>query len=129
MAWRDRNLMAKLRRELPGILQWAVNGCLAWQKDGLAVPQVIGDAVREYRKSQDPVGRFIEERCTESPDCWTASSVLYDAYKRWAGEEGEPELKEAVFGRRLTQLGFQRARGGQNRNHGRLGIRLTQPPN
>jgi len=31
----DKNLTEKLEAELPGILAWAVEGCLAWQKEGM----------------------------------------------------------------------------------------------
>src|SRR5262249_13180590 len=35
----DKRLMEKLQAELPGILRWAVEGCLAWQcEDGLTPP-------------------------------------------------------------------------------------------
>jgi hypothetical protein len=32
-------LLEKLRLEWPGILRWMINGCLAWQRDGLAPPE------------------------------------------------------------------------------------------
>jgi putative DNA primase/helicase len=34
----DRDLLVKLRAELPGILRWAVEGCLDWQRNGLKPP-------------------------------------------------------------------------------------------
>jgi putative DNA primase/helicase len=37
----DKGLPAKLLRELPGILSWAVNGCLAWQREGLDAPPAV----------------------------------------------------------------------------------------
>jgi len=32
---RDPDLFEKLKPEWPGILKWAIDGCLAWQRDGL----------------------------------------------------------------------------------------------
>ena len=46
----DRELVSKLKEELPGILNWAIKGCLAWQKDGLGVPEEVKAATDEYRK-------------------------------------------------------------------------------
>src|SRR5262249_11773984 len=34
-AEKDKNLLAKLQAEAAGILNWAVQGCLDWQKNGL----------------------------------------------------------------------------------------------
>ena len=35
---RDEQLPEKLKAEWPGILQWAIEGCLAWQQGGLCAP-------------------------------------------------------------------------------------------
>jgi putative DNA primase/helicase len=40
-AERDKDLPDKLRRELPGILAWAVQGCLDWQREGLGMPEPV----------------------------------------------------------------------------------------
>ena len=41
--------MNKLSKELPGILNWAIQGCLEWQKQGLNPPQIILDQVKAYK--------------------------------------------------------------------------------
>ena len=45
----DKTLGDKLIQELPGILNWAIEGCLAWQADELQTPQVVDDQVAEYK--------------------------------------------------------------------------------
>lgn len=52
---RDPTLPARLREELPGILAWAVRGCLDWQKHGLSRPAAVHDATSECRDDSDPV--------------------------------------------------------------------------
>jgi len=47
---RDKKLIQKLRAELPGILTWAVEGCLGWQSQGLRTPTAVETAVEEYRE-------------------------------------------------------------------------------
>jgi len=49
----DKELPAKLRAEAPGILRWAVEGCLAWQKEKLNPPKAITSATTEYRSEQN----------------------------------------------------------------------------
>ncbi len=45
---RDPNLFEKLKSELPGILSWAVEGCLEWQKNGLRPPPEVIAEVEQY---------------------------------------------------------------------------------
>ncbi|HEX7273271.1 MAG TPA: phage/plasmid primase, P4 family, partial [Casimicrobiaceae bacterium] len=60
---RDPELAAKLRRELPGILNWALAGCRAWIKRRLDPPPAVVNAVAEYREDMDILGQWIAERC------------------------------------------------------------------
>ena len=41
--------------ELPGILAWAVQGCLEWQKTGLQVPPEVEAETKKYRNEMDLV--------------------------------------------------------------------------
>ena len=38
---RDKKLAEKLCKELPGILNWAIKGCLEWQEHGLVPPSAV----------------------------------------------------------------------------------------
>lgn len=48
----ERDLDAQLAAEAPGILAWAVRGCLAWQKNGLAEPESVIRATLAYRQGR-----------------------------------------------------------------------------
>jgi hypothetical protein len=37
------------------VLAWAVRGCLAWQQQGLAIPDRVRHCTSEYRRENDPV--------------------------------------------------------------------------
>lgn len=106
-AEQDKDLGAKLRQELPGILAWAVRGCLAWQQDGLQVPDVVMRTTGAYRSDMDAFGRFLEERCVRVASATTKVGVLYDAYKAWGAASGEGHLMTlTAMGKRLDDLGF-----------------------
>jgi putative DNA primase/helicase len=106
---RDRQLINKLKAELPGILNWALQGCLEWQRDGLGIPQEVQDAVAEYRKDMDILGRFIEERCIRNPKSVTPATTIYEAYTLWAEANGETNpLKQGAFGKALSDRGVDR---------------------
>lgn len=102
----DKELSAKLRAELPGILAWAVRGCLAWQKDGLQTPDEVTAATSNYRASMDVIGRFIEEGCLVSPQVRVKASDLYDAYKKWCEDSNEYAVTKKAFGTSLDERSF-----------------------
>ena len=80
---RDRDLLNKLQEELPGILAWAVNGCLEWQKNGLGVPEEVSEATKEYKNEMDIISDFINECCIEGEGYHVLSRDLYNTYKEW----------------------------------------------
>lgn len=113
---RDKSLPAKLRRELPGILAWAVEGCLEWQKRGLDEPAEVTAATAAYRDEQDILGSFITDCCIVNPLAKVAAKNLYKAYVNWCEENGEHPLAQRNFGMRLTERGFTSQRGTAGRH-------------
>lgn len=114
---RDNLLGEKLRSELPGILNWAVEGCLEWQTDGLGTPDVISTATEAYREEQDVVSRFICERCEIDASESVLSEELFTDYTEWCNGSGEKPLSRYGFGLKLREHGFEskKSSGGPNR--------------
>jgi putative DNA primase/helicase len=104
---KDKNLAEKLKRELPGVLTWAVAGCLDWQESGLGEPEEVRDATKRYREEQDAVGRFIDECCCRIPAAKVKVAVLYEAYGRWSGDK---LMTQPAFNDRLRAMGFESER-------------------
>ncbi len=112
---KDQELINELKQELPGILAWAVRGCLQWQQQGLNSPDIVKKAVDEYRIESDPLAGFIEECCyvdleTRGFDgklkIKTPAGELYEEYQKYARSEGIPEkqqLSKQAFGRRMKE--------------------------
>jgi len=120
---RDRELVATLRDELPGILNWAIQGCVEWRRGSLKPPDVVLSATAEYREEMDILGTFLDECCVEDTAGEVSVGDLYEAYNEWCKESGEFKLPKNTFGTRLTERGIQRRKTGAK---GRLwkGIRL-----
>lgn len=127
-AERDEKLGEALRAELPGILAWAVAGCLLWQRDGLAQPEEVSNATEAYRVEQDLLGNFLEEYCEIGEQYSASTPALYDAYKEWAKDSELHPVSKIAFGRQLEERGFAAdKRGtGNNRTTWRLGLRLVR---
>jgi putative DNA primase/helicase len=124
----DKRLPEKLRAEASGILTWIVQGASRWFEDGLRIPEAITTASAQYRAEQDPVGRWIEERCEQGEGLWTPNEALHGSYTAWAGENDAPTLERAELGRRLEQKGFpgEKQRHGGPQQRGRRGIALRR---
>ena len=80
----DFTLKEKLLRELPGILNWAIEGALAWQAEDRQIPpECVVKATNEYREDEDVLRDFIAEKIEEAKDHQLPHKQLYAAYKQW----------------------------------------------
>ncbi|MDB5414115.1 MAG: uncharacterized protein JWR10_2450 [Rubritepida sp.] len=85
----DHTLPQRLKAEMPGILAWAIKGCLAWQRDGLGMPKIVKAATDEYFTEQDLLGQWLENRCELANGSETASSALFRDWKSWVEARGD----------------------------------------
>jgi putative DNA primase/helicase len=58
----DTTLTEELMAEASGILAWAIQGCLDWQRNGLQPPETIKTATAEYFNEQDMVAQEPADR-------------------------------------------------------------------
>lgn len=111
---KDRDLSTKLLAESDGILAWAVAGCLAWQRDGLAPPDAVQAATEDYRTDMDVLGEFMYELCIRAGT--VKNTDLYDAFSKWQIANGEKPRSHRWLTRALQDRGFKQA---ANRANGR----------
>ena len=111
----DPSLPDKLKAEMVGILSWAVEGCLMWQKEGLTPPEVVIKATDAYRVDSDLLGSFLGECCVINPIEEVASKRLYETYRAWTYDNGHRGMSSTMFGRKLAERGFERGRNAVTR--------------
>lgn len=102
----DPNLSEKLLEELPGILNWALQGCREWMQHGLGEPFAIREATADYRSEMDVLGTFIAEVCEVGPDKSIAAKKFYEHYSTWCSDYGERAMSQRQLGVRLKERGF-----------------------
>lgn len=112
----DPGLIDTLKAEAPGILRWAVEGCLEWQRDGLCPPDAVRAATRQYRSEMDNVERFFEDGVTFLPEAKVTSGALTKAYRDWSERSGEEPVSGNELAAELRSRGCEsekvnRARG------------------
>jgi putative DNA primase/helicase len=99
-------LLEQLRAELPGILAWAVEGCLKWQRDGLTAPSAVLAATNQYREEQDVLGVFLNDCCTIGPECRATVKAIKEAYEKWCEANGEKPVSKIALSKKLQERGF-----------------------
>ena len=114
---------AMFRAEYSGILNWALQGCLDWQRSGLGVPDEVVQATREYESEQDTFAMFLGEKCVCAPNARAAANALYKMYRIWAEEHGENPVSDKMFGPMLTERGYSKVRTKAGMVYMGVGIR------
>ncbi|MCE9556758.1 MAG: DUF5906 domain-containing protein [Planctomycetes bacterium] len=119
----DKRLAEKLQAEASGILRWLVDGCLAWQMDGLGEPEEVVEATAGYRSEMDVLAEFMGDCCTTGAAFKVRAGDLYGAYVKWCEGRGEHPQSGRAFGTAMTERGYER-----HKNNGiwYLDIGLTQ---
>jgi putative DNA primase/helicase len=94
---RDPHLREKLVDELPGILNWLIEGCREWRESGLKPPEAVIAETATYRKDMDRIGRFLEEACFVPAGVATKASEVYRHYQKWCKGAGIHYKSAAKF--------------------------------
>lgn len=120
---RDPDLSEKLKAEWPGILKWAIDGCLAWQESGLSAPKTVTQATDEYLSGEDNLAIWVTERCkTDSKAYECESSKLFKDYSSWMLSAGEKPVSQKSFTQAMEGKGYYRISGKRHATF--AGIRL-----
>jgi P4 family phage/plasmid primase-like protien len=122
----DRLLPEKLRAELNGILRWAVEGCMAWQRQGLGDAEAIREATEAWRDESDVLGGFLATCCELAPRATVSVRELYARFIGYCEATGEDPLRQKPFGQRLAERGFAAMKGTGGVRLWR-GLRLVPP--
>jgi putative DNA primase/helicase len=104
---RDEELPNKLIVEWPGILAWMIEGCVAWQRIGLAPPKAVTEATKEYLEAEDAIKLWLDEACAKGPGEWTDVGSLFLCWSEWCDAHGEFVGSARRFSQRLEAHGYK----------------------
>jgi putative DNA primase/helicase len=127
----DPGLTHRLLQELPGILNWSIEGWRTLQERGhFLQPTTSAGAIRDLEDLASPVGAFVRDCCEVGPELTVACDVLFQHWRAWCGVQGRDYPgTAATFGRDLRAavpgVEVERPRGeGGNRERCYRGIGL-----
>ena len=124
---RDPLLRERITREAPGLLNWLVQGCIAWNRDGLQIPEACRAVTNDFRQESDELADFIGEALSKDPERYCLKGEVYLAYKRWAEEGGLRRKTKRQLSTALQERGFESGRTPATRDHSWIGWTLNQP--
>lgn len=102
-----RPLPELLMEELPGILNWALEGFTAWRREGLSPPEAVRAATADYRQESDPVGEFLSVWADRGAGRRASSKQLFEKFTEFCKANAYPEPKSGIsFGKAMKARGF-----------------------
>lgn len=124
---KDRNLPQKLEAELPGILNWMIEGYQQYRAGGLGRPEAIKKAKGAYRRDEDLFSSWMDERCDTSKSTATITlATAYLSFKLWLDDEGiRAAMTKKHFRQRFEEAGFPVVLGGHDKQLAVHGVTLV----
>ena len=119
----DKDLKYKLLREAPAILNWMLEGSIAWQREGLGIPKEVRDASEGYRKEMDVIEQFVADECIVGEGEQVSANELFKTYQKWADDAGEYKMNKNKFGVKMKDK-FESKRTNTGIQY--IGINLRQ---
>ena len=113
-------------QERDGILSWMIEGCLAWQLQGLNPPQAVLQATNEYRTESDVLGQWLDDECDVGPNLTDHQMTVFGAYQTACKADGNHPMTKNSFTRKLKERGINTVRAGTRRHYN--GVRLKRSP-
>ncbi|WP_238431564.1 DNA primase family protein [Streptomyces cavernae] len=101
----DPTLTDRLTAEMPGILNWALEGLARLQQKGrITEPASSREAVTTMRDTASPTSAFVRERCMTGPTCSVPVDSLWAVWREWAEDNGVRAGTKQIFGRNLLSV-------------------------
>ncbi len=100
----DLDLKDKLRAEYPAILRWMLDGCHAWQRQGLGTAAAVTAATAAYFEQQDAFRRWLDECCILDASLSTKPGILLAAFNEWAKANGEDLVSNNTFAEMIDRM-------------------------
>jgi putative DNA primase/helicase len=109
---KDEALKARLKapEHMAAVLAWAVQGCLEWQKVGLAVPDSVRAYTEEYRHEADAFAAWVADECVLGGWLSCEAGKLRARYEDWCKANGSVPVADRTWGKKLHALGCERDR-------------------
>lgn len=115
---KDPDFGKKLKLELPGILNWLIEGARIWRREGLSTPKLVNDETDNYRQSEDTFGQFMTECVSVSNANQNITLKEFcEHYKKWSDSEGSFPMSNRNVAAELRRRGVRVDKGTENKTY------------
>lgn len=92
------------------ILSWVIEGSkrIIAKNYKLDTPEIVSNAVSEYRSDNDWFSKFLSDCCEIDPSYSEQSSAVYNAYREYSVQNDEPVRSTTDFYKAVEGNGFHR---------------------
>ena len=94
---KDYSILDKLRAELPGIFNWAIDGLDLLKADGLGESLEMSNVKTRYREAVNPFLQWVEDRVDDTGLGTIETARLHEDYRSWCGSAGYHPLAARTF--------------------------------
>ena len=101
-----KNYADLLKEELPGILNWSLEGLRKLEEAGrFTIPKSHAEFIEQYRRDSDPARAFLMENFTVFPNSdGTSCHKVYEKYAQYCTENNCRPMNAANFGRNVRRI-------------------------
>lgn len=113
---KDPRRVEKLMKEADGILNWLLEGYVAYRKEGLLITDEMKEDAQAYRESMDLIADWMGESCELGNDKFATLNQLWISWKNYAMNSGDLKyidgkkklntILETKFKKRKTSKGW-----------------------
>lgn len=126
----DLALATTLMGELPGILNWSLEGLTRlYDRGRFQIPETGAALTGLLQEGASPVTQFVEAECDIGTGLWVSKDDLFAKWKNWCLENGHTPGSKALLGKKLfaaysTRIRESRrgAKGEQYRGYEGIGV-------
>ena len=120
----DPWLEDKLAKNLPGILNWCLEGYRKYRKFGVGESKKAASFTEDLREQADVISRWMSECCVQDPGESAFLKEAYASWSAWARKDGSISQypNDKIFGQVLSEYGFVKRR--MNNGYAFYGFRM-----
>lgn len=106
----DPWLEDKLAQNLPGILNWCIEGYRKYRKYGLTQSDSAKAFTEQLQEQGNYIGRWLADKCVKSANAEVLLKDAFASWRAWSAKEGGFEYcpNDKVFGQSLVECGFNK---------------------
>lgn len=127
----DPTLKLRMRRDpdyLKAVLNWCVQGCVEWCRDGLLIPSSVETATKELFAANDFLAEFLSDCFVKDAVGFVPVEVVSITYQSWCADRKEKSVEGRTFNAMMKERGYKYKQKNSRANNRKcwFGLRIKE---